>query len=68
MKNILTGWDLTRIFYLAGGIWVVAQGIIDKIWFLAPVGLYFIYLAVFRKGCAGGSCEINYEPNNDKTQ
>ena len=66
MKNIFANWDLARTFYLLAGIWIMAQGVTDRLWFFVPVGLYFIYMAVFKKGCAGGNCEVNLEMNNDK--
>lgn len=66
MKNFFTGWDLRRIFYLIGGIWMVAQSIMDRMWIFIPFGFYFIAMAVFRFGCASGNCEVNYQKDLEK--
>jgi hypothetical protein len=32
----------------------------DKAWFLIPLGLYFVAMAIFKFGCASGNCAIPY--------
>lgn len=61
MKRLLTSWDARRIFYLVGAIWIILQAIMDRMWFFLPVGLYFLYMAIYKVGCAGGNCSVNYE-------
>lgn len=67
MRNLLSGWDLRRILYLIGGIWMVAQAVMDKIWFLVPFGLYFMFMAILRVGCAAGNCTVPYSKEKEDT-
>lgn len=68
MKNrILTGWSFRRALYLAMGLYVVAQGIIDREWLWLIPGIYFASMGLFAFGCAsgncyGGQCAIEKEP------
>lgn len=52
MKNFFRDWNLRRIIYLIGGIWAIVQSVMDKAWFLIPLGLYFVAMAIFKFGCA----------------
>lgn len=60
MKNFLTDWNFRRILYLVGGVWMVAQSIMDHQWILVPFGLYFVAMGIFKFGCASGNCEVPY--------
>ena len=62
MRNLFSDWNLRRIVYLIGGIWIVAQSVMDKMWILIPFGLYFVAMSVFKFGCASG----NYTVTNHK--
>lgn len=57
MKNrILTGWSFRRALYLAMGLYVVVQGIVDREWFWLIPGIYFASMGLFAFGCASGNC------------
>ncbi|MEO5643631.1 MAG: hypothetical protein ABIQ40_06325 [Bacteroidia bacterium] len=57
MKNrILTGWTLRRGFYLAAGIFLLIQSIMDHEWLIALPGIYFASMGIFAFGCASGNC------------
>ena len=66
MKNFLTDWNFRRILYLIGGIWMVAQSVMDRMWILVPFGLYFIAMAVLKFGCASGNCSVPYSEIKEK--
>lgn len=66
MKNFLTDWNFRRILYLIGGIWMVAQSVMDRMWILVPFGLYFIAMAVLKFGCALGNCSVPYSEIKEK--
>lgn len=65
MKNVLQNWTLTRALYLCAGIFFVFVAIFDRAWIMIPFGLYFMAMAIFKFGCAAGSCEI---PLQEKTK
>ncbi len=67
MKNLLMDWNLRRIIYLVGGIWMILQSIMDKMWVLVPFGLYFVAMAILKFGCAAGNCAVPYSKEQDKT-
>ncbi|QOW11249.1 hypothetical protein Q73A0000_13205 [Kaistella flava (ex Peng et al. 2021)] len=58
MKNLFKTWTLNRFLYLAAGIFFVLIATNDRVWFMIPFGLYFIAMAIFKFGCAGGACQI----------
>lgn len=60
MKDFFRDWNFRRIIYLIGGIWAIVQSIMDRMWVLIPLGLYFLAMAVFKLGCASGNCEVPY--------
>ena len=60
MKKNFRDWNLRRIIYLIGGIWAIVQSVMDKAWFLIPLGLYFVAMAIFKFGCASGNCATPY--------
>lgn len=65
MKNFLTDWNFRRILYLIGGIWMVAQSVMDKMWIFIPFGIYFVAMAVLKFGCASGNCEVPYQKEKE---
>lgn len=58
MKKIMQGWTISRVLYLAGGIFFILVAAFDRAWFMIPLGLYFMAMSIFRFGCVGGACEI----------
>lgn len=57
-KRLTTGWSFMRIIYLLMGVLILSQSIADRQWMLSFVGLYFIAMALFALGCAGGTCYV----------
>ena len=57
-ERILTGWTFLRLLYLAVGILLVIQSIMDHDWLIALPGIYFASMGVFAFGCASGKCAI----------
>ena len=64
MKNLTQSWTVRRWLYLLAGLFFVLIAINDRVWFMIPFGLYFMAMALFKFGCAGGTCEISQ--NEDK--
>lgn len=58
MKTLLQNWNLSRLLYLAAGLFFVLIAVNDRVWLMIPFGLYFMAMAVFKLGCASGACEI----------
>lgn len=58
MKNLLTDWNFRRVLYLVGGIWMLVQTVMDRMWIFIPFSAYFIAMAIFKWGCASGNCNI----------
>lgn len=56
MKNIFCSWSLSRFLYLAAGLLFILVAAKDRMWFMIPVGMYFVAMAIFKLGCASGSC------------
>lgn len=59
MINYFKTLDLRRFAYLIGGLFFILVAINDQTWWMIPFGLYFVVMAVFRLGCAAGSCSIS---------
>lgn len=68
MNRLLKNWNLRRIIYLTGGIFFVLIAVNDKTWWMIPFGLYFIAMAVFRFGCASGSCNVPFSKDESKVR
>ncbi|WP_234109676.1 MULTISPECIES: hypothetical protein [Chryseobacterium] len=68
MKNILANWNLRRILYLVGGIFFAMVAFKDQNWWMIPVGIYFMAMAIFRFGCASGNCEIPLSKKDTEAQ
>ena len=58
MKSLLETWTLSRFLYLAAGIFFVLVAANDRVWFMIPFGLYFMAMAIFKFGCAAGTCQV----------
>jgi len=54
--RILTGWNWIRMIYLLTGIAIIIQAIVTAQWIGIALGGYFAAMAIFRFGCAAGSC------------
>ena len=66
-NRILANWTVRRALYLALGVYVIVQSIIDKQWLLTALGGYFAAMGLLAIGCASGNCAV--EPNqNSKIQ
>ncbi len=57
-ERILTGWTFRRVLYLAVGIILVIQSIMDNDWLIALPGIYFASMGLFAFGCASGNCAL----------
>lgn len=55
-QRILTGWNWLRGIYLVTGIMIVIQAAMNGQWLGVALGSYFAAMAIFRFGCAAGSC------------
>ena len=55
MKNYLTTWNFMRVLRLALGIFVIAQGIQTKEWWLVAMGGLFSLMPLLNIGCCGVS-------------
>ena len=58
MKILIQTWTLSRFLYLAAGLFFVLIAAIDRVWFMIPFGLYFMAMAIFKFGCAVGTCQV----------
>lgn len=71
MKNrILTGWTFRRALYVAIGLFVIVQSVMQQQWLGVLLGSYFASMGVFAFGCASGNCSggnCNTEPGQNKT-
>jgi hypothetical protein len=71
MKNrILKNWTFARGLYLAMGIVIIIQSVINQEWFGIIFGGYFASMGLFAFGCAsgncfGGKCEVNTKDKNN---
>lgn len=65
MIKFLQNWTFTRSIYLCAGIFFALIGAFDREWIMMALGLYFMAMAIFKFGCAGGSCTI---PQNEQAE
>lgn len=57
MKHrVLTGWNWMRRIYLITGLVIIIQAAINEQWPGIALGGYFASMAVFKFGCATGTC------------
>lgn len=56
-EKILTGWNFQRVLFLLVGLLVIGQAVNSKEWLGIIFGAYFLVMATFALGCAGGSCK-----------
>ena len=59
MKSLLETWTLSRFLYLAAGMFFVLIAANDRVWFMIPFGLHFMAMAIFKFGCAAGTCQVS---------
>ncbi|HRQ16405.1 MAG TPA: hypothetical protein PL085_05010 [Agriterribacter sp.] len=64
-QRVLTGWNRMRWIYLITGVIIIIQAAISRQWLGIALGNYFTSMAVFRFGCAsgtcfGGSCDVHH--------
>lgn len=64
MKNLLHNWPLRRIIYLVGGLWMIVQAVMDRLWIFLPLGIYFMGMSIFKFGCASGNCAVEQPKEN----
>lgn len=55
-ERVFSGWNWIRIIYLITGITIIIQSAMSAQWLGIALGSYFSAMAIFRFGCAGGSC------------
>ncbi|MGV8878118.1 MAG: hypothetical protein ACOH2A_03710 [Sphingobacteriaceae bacterium] len=68
MKNrILTGWTFRRVLYVAIGLFVVIQSVMQQQWLGIFLGSYFASMGIFAFGCAAGNCAAG-NCNTDQVQ
>lgn len=67
MKKFIKNWNARRIFYLIGGLFFVAIAFVDRVWWIALFGLYYISMSVFRFGCAAGNCDVPFSEKNTES-
>lgn len=72
MKYITQPWNVIRALRLGLGVLIVIQGVQAVEPFLIVGGSIFALLAVFNIGCAGGTCAVptnrNQEVRNQHTK
>lgn len=59
MRNsLLTGWTFTRVLYVAIGLLVMIQAVMQQQWLGILFGSYFASMGIFAFGCAAGNCSV----------
>ena len=58
-KLDLKNWPLMRIIRVAGGSFLLINGIIDKEYVFVGVGLFILIQGIFNIGCSSGNCANN---------
>lgn len=57
IERIKTGWTIQRILFTGIGAFVLYDSFMTKEWLGVLLGVYFLYMGVFAKGCAAGYCK-----------
>jgi hypothetical protein len=69
MQQVLSNWNFFRVIRLALGVFIIAQGIINKDLFSITMGVLFAGLAVFNIGCCGaGGCATDLPKKSSSTE
>lgn len=69
MKKYFVNWNFVRMLRLALGIFIVVQGIQDRQWLLAVMGVAFSLMAVLNLGCNGSaSCATPNARHNKRVE
>ena len=67
-ERILTGWTFTRALYVALGLYIIVNAIMNQQWVGVVMGGYFASMGIFSYGCAAGHCYTNPRPSGNKTE
>lgn len=67
IQRIVTGWNLSRILFLAMGCYVMASSVMDRQWLGVALGAYFASMGLFSFGCAAGNCYSSSCNTNKQT-
>lgn len=59
MKTIFKNWHFIRFAQLAFGIVSILQAVDSKQWFFLLFAAFFLYKAIFNKGCHNNNCTID---------
>ena len=54
--RLLTGWTITRVFYLLIGLFIIINALIIREYYGILFGAYALAMGLFRFGCAAGAC------------
>jgi len=66
MKRLLfTNWHLMRSIRLAFGIFLIFQAAETHQWLFLGIAAFFIFQALFNKGCSTNGCEIIQKKSNE---
>jgi hypothetical protein len=73
MKNrIFKNWHFMRFVYLVFGLIILVQSLDTKQWLGIVFSGYFLLMAIFGVGCAGGNCYTGFnqktKPANSETE
>lgn len=64
MQQVLSNWSFFRVIRLALGVFIIAQGLVNKDLFSITMGVVFSGLAIFNVGCCGaGGCATDLPKN-----
>lgn len=55
-ERLLYNWTFTRGLYLAMGVLVTIQSVLNEQWVGLAFGLYLASMGIFALGCAAGNC------------
>lgn len=55
-ERLLSNWNISRVFYLLMGIFILVQSVMNAQWLGVLFGGYFSAMGLFALGCAAGNC------------
>ena len=56
IEKLKTGWTIQRALFTGIGGYVLWDSFQHKEWLGVFLGIYFLYMGIFAKGCASGTC------------
>lgn len=69
MDNLLKNWDFMRVLRSALGIYILVQGVQDRVWLFIVLGGLFSLTAILNIGCcATGNCTVDTPLKTDKPE